>query len=76
MYIRLIFNLLDMQIIKALNLYRKKTGTDNFFWVTITLSLSCLYQGKISVHIDNRSLHIIKTLFLSVFFNLLEEIDF
>ncbi|GJN17430.1 hypothetical protein PR202_gb04493 [Eleusine coracana subsp. coracana] len=24
---------MNMQIIKALNLYRKKTGTDNFFWV-------------------------------------------
>lgn len=25
--------LLFLQIIKALNLYRKKTGSDNFFWV-------------------------------------------
>lgn len=24
---------LSLQIIKALNLYRKKTGTDNYFWV-------------------------------------------
>lgn len=25
--------ILSLQIIKALNLYRKKTGTDKFFWV-------------------------------------------
>lgn len=24
---------LSLQIIKALNLYRRKTGTDNYFWV-------------------------------------------
>lgn len=29
---------LSLQIIKALNLYRKKTGTDNHFWVK---SLNC-----------------------------------
>ena len=27
------YALLFLQIIKALNLYRKKTGSDNFFWV-------------------------------------------
>lgn len=40
------FVIFKFQIIKALNLYRKKTGTDNYFWVNVHLLNQSLNFSK------------------------------
>ena len=38
-----------LQIIKALNLYRKKTGSDNYFWVMNVLNDFNFNKFKVAV---------------------------
>lgn len=45
------FVIFKFQIIKALNLYRKKTGTDNYFWVNAhLLSQSLNFSKYVYIH--------------------------